>query len=163
MPALIARDPWARSLGIEFLAIAPGRCRAALTLTRRMLNFQGAPHGGVVFSLADMVFGMACNAHGEAAVALTVTIQYLAAVAPGSRLVAEAREVKLGRRAAFYDVTVTADDGRPVALAHCVAQRLGMPLSELRTRGIPGAPRPPRSSGGAPRPAAAPRRAPRRT
>lgn len=123
--ARIASDPWARTLGIEFLELRPGRCRVALTLAPHMVNFQGAPHGGVIFSLADVAFGAACNSHGEDAVALSVTISYLAAVAPGSRLVAEGREVKQGRRAGFYDITVTAEDGRVVAVAHCVSLRAG--------------------------------------
>jgi acyl-CoA thioesterase len=124
----IRSDPWARSLGIEFLEIGAGSCRAALTLGPHMLNFQGTPHGGVIFSLADAVFSAACNSHGEAAVALTVTISYLAAVAPGSRLLADGREVRQGRRAGFYDITVATEDGRAVAVAHCVAHRVGAPL-----------------------------------
>lgn len=126
--ARIAGDPWARSLGIEFLEIRPGYCRATMVLAAHMVNFQGAPHGGVIFSLADAVFGAACNADGEPAVALNVTISYLDAAAPGSRLHAEGRAVRQGRRAGFYDITVTTDDGRAVAVAHCVAHRIdGVP------------------------------------
>ena len=79
----VSRDPYAASLGIELLDLAPGYCRAAMRLTPQMANFQGNPHGGAIFSLADYAFGGACNAHGEPAVALSVTIQFLAAVAPG--------------------------------------------------------------------------------
>ncbi len=123
--ARIESDPWARSLGVELLDLRPGYCRVAMRLRPRMVNFQGYPHGGVIFSLADVAFGAACNSHGEPAVALSVTISYLAAVAPGSRLIAEGREVKQGRRAGFYDVTVTAGDGTVVAVAHCIAHRVG--------------------------------------
>ena len=89
-----------------------------------MVNFQGYPHGGVIFSLAAVAFGAACNSHGEDAVALSVTIEYLAAVTPEAVLVAEAREVMQGRRAGFYQVSVTTEDGRAVATAHAVAHRL---------------------------------------
>ena len=89
-----------------------------------MVNFQGYPHGGVIFSLADVAFGAACNSHGEDAVALSVTIEYLATVAPETVLVADAREVKQGRRAGFYQVSVATEDGRAVAAAHAVAHRL---------------------------------------
>lgn len=117
-------DPWARALGIEYLEIRPGYCRAALQLQPHMVNFLGAPHGGVIFSLADAVFSAACNAHGETAVALTTTISYLAAVAPGARLLAEGRERRQGRRAGFYDITVTTAEGTLVAIAHCVSHRV---------------------------------------
>jgi acyl-CoA thioesterase len=92
-----------------------------------MVNFQGYPHGGVIFSLADIAFGAACNSHGEPAVALNVTISYLAAVEPGSRLVAEGQERTQGRRAGFYDVAVSLGDGTLVALVHCVAHRVARP------------------------------------
>ena len=89
-----------------------------------MVNFQGYPHGGVIFSLADIAFGAACNSHGETAVALNMTISFLTAVPAGSRLVAEAREIKQGRRAGFYQVSVTSEEGALVAQVHCVAHRV---------------------------------------
>ena len=121
----VSGDPFAASLGIELLDLAPGYCRAAMRLTPQMVNFQGNPHGGAIFSLADYAFGGACNAHGEAAVALSVTIQFLAAVAPGTRLIAEARAERQGRRAGFYTMTVTAEDGTVVAACQAVALRPG--------------------------------------
>lgn len=121
----ISRDPYGGWLGIELIELAPGYCRAALRLAPQMVNFQGNPHGGAIFSLADYAFGAACNAHGEAAVALSVTIQFLAAPPPGARLVAEARAERQGRRAGFYAVTVTADDGTVVAACRAVSLRRG--------------------------------------
>ena len=117
-------DPWARGMGIEYLEVRRGYCRLALQLQPHMVNYQGAPHGGVIFSLADAAFGTACNSHGEPAVALSVTIGYLAAVRPGSRLIAEGRERRQGRRAGFYEISVSAEDGTLVALAQCVAHRV---------------------------------------
>ena len=119
--ARIQEDPWTRALGIEFLALGRGFCRLALTVQPHMVNFQGYPHGGVIFSLADMAFGAACNSHGGTAVALNMTISFLTAVPVGSRLVAEAREIKQGKRAGFYQVSVSSEEGVPVAQVHCVA------------------------------------------
>lgn len=120
----IQDEPWAKTLGVRYLDLRRGYCRVSLTLQPHMVNFQGYPHGGILFSLADIAFGAACNSHGEPAVALTVTISYLAAVRPGATLVAEGRERKQGRRAGFYEISVTAEDGTLVALAHCVAHRV---------------------------------------
>lgn len=120
----IRNDPWARTLGIEFLDLRRGSCRVRLRLQAHMVNFQGFPHGGVIFTLADVAFGAACNSHGQPAVALSVSIDYLTAVTADVTLVAEAREVKQGRRAGFYEVSVATEDGRTVAAAHCVAHRI---------------------------------------
>ena len=120
----IQSEPWAQALGIRYLDLRRGYCRVSLRLQPHMVNFQGYPHGGVIFSLADVAFGAACNSHGEPAVALTVTIGYLAAVTPDATLVAEGRQVKQGRRAGFYEITVSTEDGTPVATLHCVAHRV---------------------------------------
>jgi acyl-CoA thioesterase len=123
MQAKLAGDPYAGWLGIELLELRPGYCRAALRLAPEMLNFHGSPHGGAIFSLADYAFSGACNADGEPAVALSVTIQFLAAAAPGARLTAEARAERQGRRAGFYAMTVTDDRGTVIAACQAVAFR----------------------------------------
>jgi acyl-CoA thioesterase len=121
--ARILDDPWAAALGVEFLELRRGYCRAALRLAPHMVNHQHTPHGGVIFSLADAAFSAACNSHGIPAVALSMTINYLSAATPGTRLVAEASARRQGRRAGFYDVVVSDGEGRMVATIHCVAHR----------------------------------------
>jgi acyl-CoA thioesterase len=121
----IQSDPWAQALGVKFLELRRGYCRLRLVLQPHMVNFQGYPHGGVIFSLADIAFGSACNSHGVPAVALNVSISYLAAVPPSATLIAEGRERKQGRRAGFYDISVSTEEGTLVALVHCVAHRVG--------------------------------------
>jgi acyl-CoA thioesterase len=124
LSARIRNDPWAQALGIRFLDVKQGYCKVSLRLQAHMVNFQGYPHGGVIFSLADVAFGAACNSHGEPAVALNVSISYLAAAGAEATLIAEGYEVKQGRTAGFYQVSVSTEDGRAVAAVHCVAHRV---------------------------------------
>ena len=119
----IARDPFARSLGIELLEIREGYSKVAMTLGEHMLNSHGTAHGGILFTLADVAFAAASNSHGQVAVALNVTINYVAPVLPGTRLVAEATEESLGRRIGLYRLRVAAEDGTPVALCQATAYR----------------------------------------
>ena len=88
-----------------------------------MVNVHGVAHGGVVFALADAAFAAASNAHGVPAVALAMSIQFLVAAQAGETLVAEAREQRLGRRAAFYAMTVTGRGGRTIATCQGVVHR----------------------------------------
>jgi acyl-CoA thioesterase len=133
--ARIARDPWARALGVRFLALAPGRCRVALTLRPHMQNAYGQPHGGVLFSVADVALGAACNTHGgPPALALSMAISFLAAAPPGARLIAEARARRQGRRAGFYDVTVTTAGGVAVAALQAVVYRVDASPGENRSQ-----------------------------
>lgn len=119
----ISQDPYARSLGIELLELREGYSRVAMIIEEHMLNFLGIPHGGVIFSLADTAFAAAGNSHGQVAVALNVSINFLASVPLGTRLCAEAREESLGHRTALYRLSVTTEDGKPVALGHGTVYR----------------------------------------
>ena len=121
--AKIESDPFSRFLGIEFLEIREGYGRVAMTVAEHMLNFHGIPHGGAIFTLADVAFAVACNSHVERAVAIDVDIHFVAAVPVGTRLVAEAVEESLGRRIALYRMTVTTEEGTLVALCHGTAYR----------------------------------------
>ncbi len=121
--ARMCRDPFARFLGIELLEVCEGYAKATLTVQEHMLNFHGIPHGGAVFALADAAFAAASNSHGQVAVALNVSINFLAAARPGARLTAEATEEHLGRRTGLYRLAVTAEDGTLIALAHGTVYR----------------------------------------
>ncbi len=124
----ISQDPFARSLGIELLELRPGYSRVAMTLTPQMMNFHGIPHGGAIFSLADAAFAAASNSHGQTAVALSMTIHYLAAAAAGTRLVAEAHEQRKGQRTGFYQIVVKTEGGDLIASCQAVVHRRGESL-----------------------------------
>lgn len=119
----ISADPFAGLVGIEYQEIRPGYGRTAMTVTPQILNGHGIPHGGAIFSLADSAFAAASNSHGQVAVALSMSINFLAAAAPGSRLVAEAEELRKGHRAGFYQITVKTDAGDLIAVLQAVVHR----------------------------------------
>jgi acyl-CoA thioesterase len=124
----VGQDPFARSLGIEILEFGTGHSKVAVTVSEQMLNSHHTAHGGVIFSLADVAFALACNSHGQLAVALNVSINYIAPVAPGTRLLAEATEESLGRRIGLYRLVVTTEDGTLVATCQATAYRKSQPV-----------------------------------
>ena len=75
-----------------------------------MVNGHDLCHGGVIASLADSAFALACNSHGTATVAAGFAIDFLAPGRLGQTLHADAREVSLRGRSGIYDVTVRAGD-----------------------------------------------------
>lgn len=119
-------DLFPESLGIELLELSPGRAVVAMTAQVGMTNFHGTIHGGALFTLADTAFALSCNSHGTPAVALSVTMDYMAPARPGDRLVATAEEVQRTRRTGNYHITVTASDETKIAffrgLAYIKAQ-----------------------------------------
>lgn len=109
-------DRAAQHLGIRLEEIRPGYARTAMTVAETMLNSQGTCHGGLLFTLADAAFGYACNAENKATVALACSISFASAARAGERLTAVAEEHLRNARTGVYDITVTAEDGRVVAL-----------------------------------------------
>jgi acyl-CoA thioesterase len=119
----IRSDPFSNTLGMTFEEIRPGYARVSMTVKPEMCNFHGSAQGGALFSLADAAFGAAVNAYGQTAVALTVTIHFLMPAMAGMQLFAEAEELRQGRRAGFYQLTIRTGAGEPVAICQAVAHR----------------------------------------
>ena len=113
--AMGADDAASRSLGIAVERVAPGEAVLAMTLRADMANGHGIAHGGIVFTLADTAFAVACNSHGDKAVAHQCGITFIRPGRVGDRLVATAREVSRAGRAGITDVTVRDGSGEAIA------------------------------------------------
>lgn len=118
-------DPLSKVLGFELLESGPGRARVRGEVRAEHRNFLGSAHGGFVFSLADTALAVASNGHGPQAMALTASIHFLRPARVGDALVAEAREVSLGRTTATYQIMVTAAEGLVALFTGTVARRPG--------------------------------------
>jgi acyl-CoA thioesterase len=110
------RDPASQALGMTLDAIRPGYARMRMRVRGDMLNGHGTCHGGYIFMLADSAFAFACNSHNFNTVGAGCTIDYLAPGRAGDVLVAEAVEQALSGKTGVYDVVVTDQDGRKIAL-----------------------------------------------
>ncbi len=112
-------DRFAALAGAKLLEVRPGYARARMPVAERTRNALGVAQGGAIFTLADLAFAAASNAHGRVAVAIQVGIQFLR---PGQgALVAEAREVARSSRLSSVEVAVTDRKGDRVATFHGLA------------------------------------------
>ena len=128
----VARDRFARHLGIEVLEYSEGKARARMKIQDHHLNSAGTLHGGAIFSLADAVFSVASNSHGTLAVAINVGMSYFKALKSGT-LLAEAEEVSLNPKLATYLIKVTEEKGDVVALFQGTVYRKRETLRDLFT------------------------------
>ena len=112
---MLERDEAARSLGIELIGVGGGAATVRMTVRPDMANVHGTCHGGVLFTLADTAFQLACNSHGPVTVAAGATIEYLAPAATGAVLTARCTELAHQGRSGVYDVTVVDGGGVTVA------------------------------------------------
>lgn len=108
--------------GIVIEEVEAGRSLVSLNVDERHLNASGSVMGGVYYTMADFAFAVAANFDRPLTVTLTGSVSYLSA-ARGKKLVAEARCIKEGRSAAFYEVNVTDDLGTAVARVSLTGHR----------------------------------------
>ena len=100
-------DPFSIWLGIERMKIAPGECVLRMTIREEMLNFLGAVHGALIFSLADVAFSAAANSDYSPSLALDVSGSFLKGAAVGDTLTAEARLLNTTKRTGLYRMDVS--------------------------------------------------------
>ena len=117
-------DSFAEHLGIELVQAGAGYCKAVMPLAKAQMNGVGLAHGGALFALADVAFGCASNSHGNVALGIVSSINY---VAPGKigPLCAEARELHRSKRLGHYEVVVCDGEGKTLALCRATAYYRG--------------------------------------
>lgn len=112
---VLKNDSFALQLGISLTHCEEGYAETTVTIDKNMLNFHGAAHGGLIFSLADYAFAAASNSYGQIAVGLNVHMSYLAPGFVGHILTCTAKEVKRTPRIAVYQMVVKNDSDEHVA------------------------------------------------
>jgi acyl-CoA thioesterase len=110
------KDLFARHVGIELTDMSPGHAAGRLKIQRFHLNGLGLTQGGVVFTLADLVFAAASNAGRPPAVAINSSISIVKATTEGAVLTAVATETSRNAKLATYTVHLTDDAGDMVAI-----------------------------------------------
>lgn len=117
-------DHAARGLGIEIVAVAPGAATLRMRVRPDMVNGHGSCHGGFIFAVADSAFAYACNSFNHRAVAAGVDINFLAPAHLGDTLTAVGHARHQGGRSGVYDIEVTNQTGKLVAVFRGRAARV---------------------------------------
>jgi acyl-CoA thioesterase len=125
------RDPASQALGMQLDQIRPGYARMTMTVRQDMLNGHRTCHGGYIFMLADSAFAFACNSHNFNTVGAGCAIDYLSPGREGDRLTAEGVEQALFGTTGVYDITVTNQEGRTVALFRGKSHRVKGMVAEV--------------------------------
>lgn len=113
--AMFAADRASAHLGIELVAIGDGSAVARMSVRDDMVNGYGVLHGGVLFTLADTAFAVACNQVAPPSVAAAAEIVFVAPAVVGDELIAEAALRTSFGRSGIYDVTVRRRGGDVIA------------------------------------------------
>ena len=109
-------DAFSKWLGIELINISRGYAKIKMTVREEMTNGFKIAHGGITYSLADSAFAFASNSWGEQAVSIETSISHTKPVQIDDVLTAETSMKNKSKRLAIYNVTVTNQDEKVVAL-----------------------------------------------
>lgn len=101
-------------VGCVIEEVRPGWARCSLPLEDDHLNSLGRAMGGAVYTLADFAYAVASNFDRDVYVTTSSEIHFLAP-ATGGKLIAEARQIRCGRRTCLFEITVTDEAGTSVA------------------------------------------------
>ena len=104
------------TMGMELVAVAPGRAVLRMAVKRLHLNGHQICHGGFIFTLADSTFAFACNSHNRNTVAAGCSIEFLKPAKEGDVLTCEGVEQILQGRHGVYDMKVSNQRGETVAM-----------------------------------------------
>ena len=117
-------DHAARGLGMTIVAVAPGSATLSMPVRADMVNSHGTCHGGFIFAVADSTFAYACNSFNHRAVAAGVDINFLAPAHLGDVLTARGQARHQGGRSGVYDIEVSNQDGKLIAVFRGRAARV---------------------------------------
>lgn len=114
---IFSKDIYATELtGAYIEEIGENYAKCSLKLTDKHRNAYGGIMGGAIYTLADFAFAVASNFDkDDATVSLNGNASFMSAP-KGGVLYAEAMLIKDGRTNCFYDVTVTDELGRMIAV-----------------------------------------------
>ena len=130
---MYAADNTSVALGIELVDVSVGRTVMAMTVREDMVNSHDICHGGLIFTLADSAFAFACNSENHNTVAAGARVEFLAPGRLGDRLTAVAEQVSQGGRTGIYDVSVSNQLGKTVALFRGNSHRIGGAVVDATT------------------------------
>ena len=114
--AMLQKDCASKALGMQVTSVHAGSACVSMMVRQDMINGFGTCHGGLLFTLADTAFGVACNSRNNRAVAASGQIEFLRAAHAGDLLSAFAVERQAGKRLGLYDVTITNQHEQTIAL-----------------------------------------------
>ena len=122
-----SQDRYATVLsGAVIEEIGENYARCSMKITENHKNAYGGIMGGSIYTLADFAFAVASNFDKENVTVSVVGQASFMSISKGSVLYAEAKLIKDGRSNCFYDVSVTDDLGKLIAVVSFNGAHVGI-------------------------------------
>lgn len=109
-------DAYSKWLGISIEKIEKGSCQLKMEVREDMTNGFSMAHGGITYALADSALAFASNSLGRQAVSIETSISHTRPIFVNDVLTAKTIQKNLSTTLGIYDVEITNQDGKIVAL-----------------------------------------------
>ena len=122
-------EPFLQHNGITFTDLSDGWAVAKLRQQSVVMNRWGLPHGGALFTMADVAAGVAAlTLRSESLVTLNATIDFMDGAAPEGDVTAVAKVERMGGKTCFCNVEIYDCTEKRIAVLHAVMYFTGTPL-----------------------------------
>jgi acyl-CoA thioesterase len=113
---MMEKDAFSQWMNIKIVEVKPGYCQLKTTVVPEMVNGFLIAHGGISYSLADSALAFAANAYGKQCVSIETSISHTRPAKIDDILTATCTELNRGRTIGIYQVTVTNQADKTVAI-----------------------------------------------
>lgn len=113
---MLATDTFSLWMGVEIISVGLGTCELRAEIKNDMLNGFEILHGGISYSLADSALAFSSNSYGNKCVSIETSISHIRPGKKGDILTAKAVELHRGRTNGIYDIRVTNQENKLIAL-----------------------------------------------
>lgn len=118
-----------KAVGVVTTEISEGYAKAEAEIGPQHINPIGSVHGGVLFTIADITAGAAATSRGRYMTTMSSNMNFLRPAINCKKLTGETREIKVGKQVCVYEVLITDETGREIAIAtvtfHCIGKTSG--------------------------------------
>jgi acyl-CoA thioesterase len=113
---MMQNDAFSQWMNVEVLKIGAGFCTVSCEVNSEMLNGFHILHGGISYSLADSALAFASNSYGNHCVSIETSISHTKPAKLNDTLFATCEELHRGKTTGIYEVKVTNQDQKLIAL-----------------------------------------------
>ncbi len=113
---MMKKDSFSQWMNIEVLDVKAGYCKLKSTVLPEMVNGFNIAHGGITYSLSDSALAFASNAYGKQCVSIETSISHTRPAKIGDILTATCTELNRGKTIGIYEVRVTNQEEKIIAL-----------------------------------------------
>lgn len=113
---MMGKDAFSQWMDVKIIEIKAGFCQLKATIKAEMVNGFMIAHGGISYSLSDSALAFASNTYGKKCVSIETSISHTRPAKINDVLTATCTELNRGKTIGVYQVIVTNQEGKKVAV-----------------------------------------------